>query len=63
MPPPHQIRFHSKYAAIYSQSNDYSIIVGITYGRYSFLFAGDAEQERLAEFINMNDKKLDYYKP
>lgn len=41
----------------YSQSNDYSIIVSINYGKYNFLFAGDAEEERLAEFINSNNEK------
>lgn len=40
----------------YSQSNDYSIIVSINYGKYKFLFAGDAK-ERLAEFINSNNEK------
>lgn len=41
----------------YDQSNDYSIITDITYGQYNFLFAGDAEDERLAEFLNSNHKK------
>ena len=40
----------------YSESNNYSIIVDITYGEYSFLFAGDAEEERLSEFMSMNNK-------
>ena len=40
----------------YSKSNDYSIIVGIKYHDYSFLFAGDAEEERLSEFISMNNQ-------
>lgn len=40
----------------YLESNDYSIIVDMEYGKYSVLFAGDAEEERLAEFIDMNDK-------
>lgn len=40
----------------YSESNNYSIIVDITYGDYSFLFAGDAEEERLSEFMNTNNK-------
>lgn len=57
-----EINIYSAEKNTYSQSNDYSIIVGITYGNYSFLFAGDAEEERLAEFINMNDKKYDVVK-
>lgn len=46
----------------YEESNDYSIIVGITYGDYSYLFAGDAEEERLAEFINSNDRQYNFVK-
>lgn len=46
----------------YVESNDYSIIVGIIYGKYSYLFAGDAEKERLAEFISSNDKQYDFVK-
>ena len=33
------------------KSNDYSIIVGVDYGKYRFLFTGDAEDERMKEFI------------
>ncbi|WP_105176609.1 MULTISPECIES: MBL fold metallo-hydrolase [Clostridium] len=40
----------------YEKSNDYSIIVSIEYGKYSFLFAGDAEEERLAEFLSNNNE-------
>lgn len=57
-----EINIYSAKKNTYSQSNDYSIIVGITYGSYNFLFAGDAEEERLAEFISMNDKKYDVVK-
>ncbi|WP_294392771.1 MBL fold metallo-hydrolase [uncultured Clostridium sp.] len=57
-----EINIYSAEKNTYSQSNDYSIIVGITYGNYSFLFAGDAEEERLAEFIKMNDKRYDVVK-
>lgn len=35
----------------YDKSNDYSIIVGVDYGKYRFLFTGDAEDERMKEFI------------
>lgn len=57
-----EINIYPPLKSTYSKSNDYSIIVEITYGRYNFLFAGDAEQERLAEFINMNDKKYNIVK-
>ena len=57
-----EINIYAPVQSTYSKSNDYSIIVGITYGRYSFLFAGDAEEERLAEFININDKKYNVVK-
>lgn len=40
----------------YKESNDYSIIVDITYKDQSFLFMGDAEQERIEEFIKFNKK-------
>ena len=38
----------------YDKSNDYCIIVGIDYGKYRFLFAADAEDERMKEFIEEN---------
>lgn len=57
-----EINIYAPVQSTYSKSNDYSIIVGITYGRYSFLFAGDAEEERLAEFININNKKYNVVK-
>ena len=37
----------------YEQSNDYSIITSLIYGENSFLFAGDAESQRLTEFLNL----------
>ncbi|MCV2287628.1 MBL fold metallo-hydrolase [Clostridioides difficile] len=43
-------------------SNDYSIITNISYGAHKFLFAGDAEEERLSEFINGNTLKYDFVK-
>lgn len=46
----------------YSESNDYSIIIDITYGEHSFLFAGDAEEERLAEFLSTNKKQYNFLK-
>lgn len=38
----------------YDKSNDYCIIVGVDYGKYRFLFAADAEDERMKEFIKMD---------
>lgn len=46
----------------YEQSNDYSIIVELIYGEYNFLFAGDAEDERLKEFLNSNNTKYTFVK-
>nr|UWI51034.1 MBL fold metallo-hydrolase [Clostridioides difficile] len=46
----------------YESSNDYSIITSINYGEHNFLFAGDAEEERLAEFISENTLKYDFVK-
>ena len=37
--------------AEYEQSNDYSIMAELVYGESTFLFAGDAEAERLAEYL------------
>lgn len=51
-----EINIYPALKSEYSKSNDYSIIVGIKYGDYSFLFAGDAEEERLSEFITMNNQ-------
>lgn len=46
----------------YEQSNDYSIIVDLKYGEYNFLFAGDAEDERVKEFFNDNPTKYTFVK-
>ncbi|WP_315081684.1 MBL fold metallo-hydrolase [uncultured Clostridium sp.] len=46
----------------YEKSNDYSIIVGIEYGKYNFLFAGDSEEERLIEFLNNDNKSYTFLK-
>lgn len=35
----------------YELSNDYSLITSVSYGDHSFLFAGDAENIRLSEFL------------
>ena len=37
--------------AEYEQSNDYSIMMEMVYGQSTFLFAGDAEAERLTEYL------------
>ena len=37
--------------AAYEESNDYSIFLELLYGQTSFLFAGDAEETRLAEYL------------
>ena len=46
----------------YEKSNDYSIIVGVKYGKYKFLFAADAEDERMKEFINEETGKYTFLK-
>ncbi|NLK94178.1 MAG: MBL fold metallo-hydrolase [Clostridiales bacterium] len=46
----------------YEDSNNYSIMVTIKYGNTSFLFAGDAEEERLQEFLDENMDKYDFIK-
>ena len=46
-----QITIYPALKDSYEKSNDYCIIVGIDYGKYRFLFAADAEDERMKEFI------------
>lgn len=41
--------------AAYEESNDYSIFLELFYGQTSFLFAGDAEETRLAEYLASPD--------
>ena len=41
----------------YAESNDYSILLSLQYGQTSFLFAGDAEEERLAEYLDDPDAR------
>ncbi len=57
-----EINIHPASKSKYESSNDYSIITNISYGAYKFLFAGDAEEERLSEFINGNTLKYDFVK-
>ncbi len=42
--------------------NDYSLVVSITHGSNTFLFAGDAEEERLMELTEQLDLKHDFLK-
>ncbi|WP_243281394.1 MBL fold metallo-hydrolase [Clostridium sp. D53t1_180928_C8] len=46
----------------YDKSNDYCIIVGVDYGKYRFLFAGDAEDERMKEFIEQDTGNYTFLK-
>lgn len=46
----------------YEKSNDYSLITSIIYGNKKFLFTGDAETERLKEFVNKNKSTYDFIK-
>lgn len=46
----------------YEKSNDYSILVGIDYGEYRFLFAADAEDERMEEFISCGTGEYTFLK-
>ena len=52
-----QINIYPAEKDYYKQSNDYSIIVELKYGNYNFLFAGDAEDERLKEFLSKTKDK------
>ena len=57
-----EINIYPAQKKYYEQSNDYSIIVELKYGRYNFLFAGDAEEERIKEFLNSNTTKYTFVK-
>lgn len=46
----------------YGEENDYSMIVTITYGTRSFLFAGDAKDERMSEFNLESTEEFDLVK-
>ena len=46
----------------YEQDNDYSIITAMEYGEIRFLFAGDAEKERLGEFLSSGGGPADFLK-
>ena len=57
-----QINIYPAEKDYYKQSNDYSIIVELKYGNYNFLFAGDAEDERLKEFLTNNNTQYTFVK-
>lgn len=42
--------------------NDYSLAVSVIHDKYSFLFAGDAEKERLSEIIAQTGREYDFLK-
>lgn len=48
--------------AVYEQSNDYSILAHLAYGQITFLFAGDAEAERLGEYLDTSPQPVDVLK-
>ena len=45
-----------------NESNNSSLIISIEYGNNSFLFMGDAENARIKDFIELNNKKYDFIK-
>ncbi len=46
----------------YEQSNDYSLMTELQYGTRRFLFAGDAERERLQEYLDETPQQFDFLK-
>lgn len=46
----------------YSGDNDYSLVISAEHGKNSFLFAGDAEEERIAELIESGNLKHTFLK-
>ncbi|MBR4720241.1 MAG: MBL fold metallo-hydrolase [Clostridia bacterium] len=42
--------------------NDYSLVISVTHGENTFLFAGDAEKERLSEVLSEFDRQFDFLK-
>ena len=46
----------------YEKENDYSIMTEIIYGDHRFLFAGDAESERLREYLRSDPEPFDFVK-
>ncbi|MEL3961002.1 MBL fold metallo-hydrolase [Lysinibacillus endophyticus] len=46
----------------YSGDNDYSLVMSVKHGKNSFLFAGDAEEERLTELIESGNLEHTFLK-
>lgn len=42
------------------EDNDFSLVISMTYGKRSFLFAGDCERERLNELLQQNEFDLSH---
>lgn len=42
--------------------NDFSLVISVTHGENTFLFAGDAEEERLSEVLDEFGKEYDFLK-
>lgn len=42
--------------------NDYSLVISVTHGENTFLFAGDAEKERLSEVLSEFGRQFDFLK-
>ena len=42
--------------------NDYSLVISVTHGENTFLFAGDAEKERLSEVLSEFGRQYDFLK-
>lgn len=45
-----------------NSSNNSSLIVSVYYGNNGFLFMGDAENDRIEDFININNNRYDFIK-
>ena len=45
-----------------NESNNSSLIVSVAYKNNKFLFMGDAENQRIKDFISINDEKYDFLK-
>ena len=43
-----------------TEDNDFSLVISMTYGDRSFLFAGDCEEERLEELLNQSEFGLSH---
>lgn len=57
-----EFRFLPAKRDYYEDDNDYSILTELTYGEKHFLFAGDAEDERLEEYLAQDVLPFDFLK-